>query len=195
MPKCIFAKCIRLACLLSFASLLFTLPTISHFKYPLWHWTLSRYKHFWANDHKLITYDRLITDHTNGEYLGNFDVEAGTFTAGTPGSLSQYLWTTHILVKTGQYSVDFSSSVPYNTLNDYIEVLGREKKTVFSRFSSPLKMFPGLSLVEWGRGSWEQVLVETRLQHSWMGPWWRLSQNGDFFPLSLINFFLFWPWS
>jgi len=21
------------------------------------------YKHFWANDHKLITYDRLITDH------------------------------------------------------------------------------------------------------------------------------------
>merc|ERR1712037_467569 len=58
------------------------------------------YKHFWANDHKLIT------DHTNGEYLGNFDVEAGTFTAGTPG----------------QYSVDFSSSVPYNTLNDYIEV-------------------------------------------------------------------------
>ena len=127
MPKCIFAKCIRLACLLSFASLLFTLPTISHFKYPLWHWTLSRYKHFWANDHKLITYDRLITDHTNGEYLGNFDVEAGTFTAGTPGSLSQYLWTTHILVKTGQYSVDFSSSVPYNTLNDYIEVLGRKK--------------------------------------------------------------------
>merc|ERR1719489_277984 len=52
------------------------------------------YKHFWAND------------HTNGEYLGNFDVEAGTFTAGTAGL----------------YSVDFSSSVPYNTLNDYIEV-------------------------------------------------------------------------
>merc|ERR1712181_11339 len=64
------------------------------------------YKHFWANDHKLITYDRLITDHTSGEYLGNFDVEAGTFTAGTPGL----------------YSVDFSSAVPYNTLNDYIEV-------------------------------------------------------------------------
>ena len=70
-----------------------------NFKYPLWHWTSCRYKHFWANDHKLITYDRLITDHTNGEYLGNFDVEAGTFTAGTPGSRSQYLWTNSILVK------------------------------------------------------------------------------------------------
>merc|ERR1711953_93402 len=64
------------------------------------------YKHFWANDHKFITYDRLVTDHTNGEYLNSFDVEAGTFTAGTAGL----------------YSVDFSSSVPYNTLNDYIEV-------------------------------------------------------------------------
>merc|ERR1711997_186961 len=64
------------------------------------------YKHFWANDHKFITYDRLITDHSNGEYLNSFDVEAGTFTAGTAGL----------------YSVHFSSSVPYNTLNDYIEV-------------------------------------------------------------------------
>ena len=45
----------------------------------------SRYKHFWANDHKFITYDRLITDYSNGEYLNSFDVEAGTFTAGTAG--------------------------------------------------------------------------------------------------------------
>ena len=50
---------------------------------------MSRYKHFWANDHKFITYDRLITDYTSGEYLGNFDVEAGTFTAGTAG-ISQF---------------------------------------------------------------------------------------------------------
>ena len=47
---------------------------------------MSRYKHFRANDHKFITYDRLITDYTSGEYLGNFDVEAGTFTAGTAGT-------------------------------------------------------------------------------------------------------------
>merc|ERR1712156_425503 len=45
------------------------------------------YKHFWANDHKTITYDRLITDHTLGDYLGNFDLEVGTFTAGTPGTM------------------------------------------------------------------------------------------------------------
>ena len=79
-------------------------------------WTKAffcRYKHFWANDHKTITYDRsksvevkykkrntqgriqsgketndrLITDHTLGDYLGNFDLEAGTFTAGTPGTM------------------------------------------------------------------------------------------------------------
>ena len=76
-------------------------------------WTKAfacRYKHFWANDHKTITYDRsksvkekqntqgkiqsgketngrVITDHTLGDYLGNFDLEAGTFTAGTPGTM------------------------------------------------------------------------------------------------------------
>merc|ERR1712156_596699 len=64
------------------------------------------YKHFWANDQKTITYDRLITDHMLGDYYGNFDLEAGTFTAG------MYVW----------YSFDYSSSVPYNSLNDYIEV-------------------------------------------------------------------------
>merc|ERR1712037_663541 len=32
------------------------------------------------------------------------------------------------------------------------------------------RLYRGLSLVEWGRGSREQVLVETRPQHSWMGP-------------------------
>merc|ERR1711962_51660 len=64
------------------------------------------YKHLWENNQMAITYDRLIMDHTSGVHLGSFDVDEGIFTAGTPGV----------------YSVDFSSSVTYNTLNDYIEV-------------------------------------------------------------------------
>ena len=82
---------------------------IEPFSLLKFNWTKAfacRYKHFWANDHKTITYDRsksvnqntkqnakwkendrLITDHTLGDYLGNFDLEAGTFTAGTPGTM------------------------------------------------------------------------------------------------------------
>ena len=34
-----------------------------------------------------ITYDRLIMDHTSGVHFGNFDVDEGIFTAGTPGDI------------------------------------------------------------------------------------------------------------
>ena len=96
-----------------------------------------------------ITYDRLIMDHTSGVHLGNFDVDEGIFTAGTPGDILWLYFSSlysiflghwifwyilsfdsimeHILCDdtTGVYSVDFSSSVTYNTLNDYIEVSHR----------------------------------------------------------------------
>ena len=81
----------------------------------------------------------------------------------------------------GLYSVDFSSSVPYNTLNDYIEVFCRTEKHFVDVLVKIIHPSKGLSLVEWSWGSWEQILVKNWKQHPWVGLWRGLLQNGEDF--------------